>query len=95
MITFIAIMTMVALCVFICIGIAKMWYNTDLEIIKKDYEDQIFILKHNHELEQKHLLKEISQNQDLIMSMEQRLLRELERKKKKLKKFNNLSFKLF
>lgn len=81
MITFISIMTMVALCVFICIGIAKMWYNTDLEIIKKDYEDQIFILKHNHELEQKHLLKEISQNQDLIMSMEQRLLRELERKK--------------
>lgn len=81
MITFISIMAMVALCVFICIGIAKMWYNTDLEIIKKDYEDQIFILKHNHELEQKHLLKEISQNQDLIMSMEQRLLRELERKK--------------
>lgn len=82
MITFISIMAMVALCVFICIGIAKMWYNTDLEIIKKDYEDQIFILKHNHELEQKRLLKEISQNQDLIMSMEQRLLRELERKKK-------------
>lgn len=81
MITFISIMAMVALCVFICIGIAKMWYNTDLEIIKKDYEDQIFILKHNHELEQKHLLKEISQNQDLIMCMEQRLLRELERKK--------------
>lgn len=81
MITFISIMAMVALCVFICIGIAKMWYNTDLEIIKKDYEDQIFILKHNHELEQKRLLKEISQNQDLIMSMEQRLLRELERKK--------------
>lgn len=81
MITFISIITMVALCVFICIGIAKMWYNTDLEIIKKDYEDQIFILKHNHELEQKRLLKEMSQNQDLIMSMEQRLLRELERKK--------------
>lgn len=81
MITFISIMAMVALCVFICIGIAKMWYNTDLEIIKKDYEDQIFILKHNHELEQKRLLKEISQNQDLIMCMEQRLLRELERKK--------------
>lgn len=81
MITFISIMAMVALCVFICIGIAKMWYNTDLEIIKKDYEDQIFILNHNHELEQKRLLKEISQNQDLIMSMEQRLLRELERKK--------------
>lgn len=81
MITFISIMAMVALCVFICIGIAKMWYNTDLEIIKKDYEDQIFILKHNHELEQKRLLKEISQNQDLIMSVEQRLLRELERKK--------------
>ena len=81
MITFISIMIMVALCVFICIGIAKMWYNTDLEIIKKDYEDQIFILKHNHELEQKRLLKEIIQNQDLIMSLEQRLLRELERKK--------------
>lgn len=81
MITFISIMAMVALCVFICIGIAKMWYNTDLEIIKKDYEDQIFILNHNHELEQKRLLKEISQNQDLIMCMEQRLLRELERKK--------------
>lgn len=81
MITFISIITMVALCVFICIGIAKMWYNTDLEIIKKDYEDQIFILKHNHELEQKRLLKEMSQNQDLIMSLEQRLLRELERKK--------------
>ena len=81
MITFISIMTMVALCVFICIGIAKMWYNTDLEIIKKDYEDQIFILKHDHELEQKRLLKEISQTQDLIMSLEQRLLRELERKK--------------
>lgn len=72
---------MVALCVFICIGIAKMWYNTDLEIIKKDYEDRIFILKHDHELEQKRLLKEISQTQDLIMSLEQRLLRELERKK--------------
>ncbi len=81
MITFISIMIMVALCVFICIGIAKMWHNTDLEIIKKDYEGQIFILKHNHELEQKRLLKEISQNQDLIMSLEQRLLRELERKK--------------
>lgn len=81
MITFISIMTMVALCVFICIGIAKMWYNTDLEIIKKDYEDRIFILKNNHELEQKRLLKEISQTQDLIMSLEQRLLRELERKK--------------
>lgn len=81
MITFISIMTMVALCVFICIGIAKMWYNTDLEIIKKDYEDRIFILKHDHELEQKRLLKEISQTQDLIMSLEQRLLRELERKK--------------
>lgn len=81
MITFISIMIMVALCVFICIGIAKMWYNTDLEIIKKDYEDQIFNLKYNHELDQKRLLKEISQNQDLIMCMEQRLLRELERKK--------------
>lgn len=81
MITFISIMTMLALCVFICIGIAKMWYNTDLEIIKKDYEDQIFKLKYNHELEQKRLLKELSQNQDLIMGLEQRLLRELERKK--------------
>lgn len=81
MITFISIMTMLALCVFICIGIAKMWYNTDLEIIKKDYEDQIFKLNYNHELDQKRLLKEISQNQDLIMGLEQRLLRELERKK--------------
>lgn len=88
MITFISIMTMIVLCVFICMGIAKMWYNTDLAIIKKDYEDQIFNLKHqifnlkyNHELEQKRLLKEISQNQDLIMSLEQRLLREHERKK--------------
>lgn len=81
MITFISIMTMLALCVFICIGIAKMWYNTDLEIIKKDYEDQIFNLKYNYELDQKRLLKEISQNKDLIMGLEQRLLRELERKK--------------
>lgn len=81
MIAFISIMLMIALCVFICMGIAKMWYNTDLAIIKKDYEYQIFNLKHNHELEQKRLLKEISQNQDLIMSLEQRLLREHERKK--------------
>lgn len=81
MITFISIMTMIVLCVFICMGIAKMWYNTDLAIIKKDYEDQILNLKYNHELEQKRLLKEISQNQDLIMSLEQRLLREHERKK--------------
>lgn len=72
---------MIVLCVFICMGIAKMWYNTDLAIIKKDYEDQILNLKYNHELEQKRLLKEISQNQDLIMSLEQRLLREHERKK--------------
>lgn len=77
MITFISIMIMIALCVVICIGIAKMWYNTDLAIIKKDYEDRIF----NHELEQKRLLKEISQNQDLINALEQRLLREHERKK--------------
>lgn len=77
MITFISIMIMIALCVVICIGIAKMWYNTDLAIIKKDYEDRIF----NHELEQKRLLKEISQNQDLINALEQRLLREYERKK--------------
>lgn len=81
MITFISIMLMTALCVFICIGIAKMWYNTDLEIIKKDYEDKIFNLKFNHELDQKRLLKEISQNQDLINALEQRLLREHERKK--------------
>lgn len=81
MTTFIAIMLMIALCVFICLGIAKMWYNTDLEIIKKDYEDQIFNLKYNHELDQKRLLKEISQNQDLIIALEQRLLREHERKK--------------
>lgn len=88
MTTFIAIMLMIALCVFICMGIAKMWYNTDLAIIKKDYEDQIFNLKHqifnlkyNHELEQNRLLKEISQNQDLINALEQRLLREHERKK--------------
>lgn len=88
MITFISIMTMIVLCVFICMGIAKMWYNTDLAIIKKDYEDQIFNLKHqifnlkyDHELEQKRLLKEISQNQDLINALEQRLLREHERKK--------------
>lgn len=80
MTTFIAIMLMIALCVFICIGIAKMWYNTDLEIIKKDYEDKIFNLKFNHELDQKRLLKEISQNQDLINALEQRLLREHERK---------------
>ncbi len=80
MITFFTIMTMIALCIFICIGIAKMWYNTELEMIKKDYEDQIFSLKINHELDQKRLLKEISQNQDLIMSLEQRLLREHERK---------------
>lgn len=80
MITFISIMAMFALCVFICIGIAKMWYNTDLAIIKKDYEDQIFNLKYNHELDRKRLLKEISQNQDLIMRLEQRLLRERERK---------------
>lgn len=77
MITFISIMIMIALCVVICIGIAKMWYNTDLAIIKKDYEDRIF----NNELEQKRLLKEISQNQDLINALEQRLLREHERKK--------------
>lgn len=81
MITFISIMTMIVLCVFICMGIAKMWYNTDLAIIKKDYEDQIFKLKYNHELEQNRLLKEISQNQDLINALEQRLLREHERKK--------------
>lgn len=81
MITFISIMTMIVLCVFICMGIAKMWYNTDLAIIKKDYEDQILNLKYNHELEQKRLLKEISQNQDLINALEQRLLREHERKK--------------
>lgn len=77
MITFISIMIMIALCVVICIGIAKMWYNTDLAIIKKDYEDRIL----THELEQKRLLKEISQNQDLINALEQRLLREHERKK--------------
>lgn len=82
MITFISIMLMIALCVVICLGIAKMWYNTDLAIIKKDYEDQIFNLKHNHELDQQRLLKEISQNQDLINALEQRLLREHERKKK-------------
>lgn len=81
MITFISIMLMIALCVFICLGIAKMWYNTDLGIIKKDYEDRIFNLKFNHELDQKRLLKEISQNQDLINALEQRLLREHERKK--------------
>lgn len=74
-------MIMIALCLFICIGIAKMWYNTDLAIIKKDYEDRIFNLKFNHELDQKRLLKEISQNQDLINALEQRLLREHERKK--------------
>lgn len=74
-------MLMIALCVFICLGIAKMWYNTDLAIIKKDYEDRIFNLKYNHELDQKRLLKEISQNQDLINALEQRLLREHERKK--------------
>ncbi len=81
MITFISIMLMIALCVVICIGIAKMWYNTDLAIIKKDYEDRIFNIKYNHELDQKRLLKEISQNQDLINALEQRLLREHERKK--------------
>lgn len=81
MIRFISIMIMIALCLIICIGIAKMWYNTDLAIIKKDYEDRIFNLKFNHELEQKRLLKEISQNQDLINALEQRLLREHERKK--------------
>lgn len=81
MITFISIMIMIALCVFICIGIAKMWYNTDLAIIKKDNEDRIFKLKLAHELEQKRLLKEISQNQDLINALEQRLLREHDRKK--------------
>ena len=81
MITFISIMLMIALCVVICLGIAKMWYNTDLAIIKKDYEDRIFNLKYNHELDQKRLLKEISQNQDLINALEQRLLRENERKK--------------
>lgn len=81
MITFISIMLMIALCVLICLGIAKMWYNTDLAIIKKDYEDRIFNLNINHELEQKRLLKEISQNQDLINALEQRLLREHERKK--------------
>lgn len=74
-------MLMIALCVVICLGIAKMWYNTDLAIIKKDYEDRIFNLKFNHELDQKRLLKEISQNQDLINALEQRLLREHERKK--------------
>lgn len=72
---------MIVLCVFICMGIAKMWYNTDLAIIKKDYEDQILNLKYDHELEQNRLLKEISQNQDLINALEQRLLREHERKK--------------
>lgn len=81
MITFISIMIMIALCVVICIGIAKMWYNTDLAIIKKDYEDRIFNLKLDHELDQKRLLKEISQNQDLINALEQRLLREHDRKK--------------
>lgn len=81
MITFISIMIMIALCVVICIGIAKMWYNTDLAIIKKDYEDRILNLKLSHELDQKRLLKEISQNQDLINALEQRLLREHERKK--------------
>ena len=81
MITFISIMLMIALCVVICLGIAKMWYNTDLAIIKKDYEDRIFNLKYNHELDQKRLLKEISQKQDLINALEQRLLREHERKK--------------
>ena len=81
MITFISIMLMIALCVVICLGIAKMWYNTDLAIIKKDYEDRIFNLKYNHELDQKRLLKEISQNQDLINALEQRLVREHERKK--------------
>lgn len=74
-------MIMIALCLFICIGIAKMWYNTDLAIIKKDYEDRIFNLKFNHEIDQKRLLKEISQNQDLINALEQRLLREHDRKK--------------
>lgn len=81
MITFISIMIMIALCVVICIGIAKMWYNTDLAIIKKDYEDRIYNLKLAHELDQKRLLKEISQNQDLINALEQRLLREHDRKK--------------
>lgn len=81
MITFISIMIMIALCVVICIGIAKMWYNTDLAIMKKDYEDRIFNLNLTHELDQKRLLKEISQNQDLINALEQRLLRERERKK--------------
>lgn len=81
MITFISIMIMIALCVVICIGIAKMWYNTDLAIIKKDYEDRIFNLNLTHELDQKRLLKEISQNQDLINALEQRLLREHDRKK--------------
>lgn len=81
MITFISIMFMIVLCVVICIGIAKMWYNTDLAIIKKDYEDRILNLKYNQELDQKRLLKEISQNQDLINALEQRLLREHERKK--------------
>lgn len=80
MITFISIGLMIALCIFINLGIAKMWYNTDLEIIKKDYEYKIFNLKVKHEIDQKRLLKEISQNQDLIMSLEQRLLREHERK---------------
>ena len=81
MIAFISIMLMIALCAFISLGIAKMWYNTDLAIIKKDYEDEIFKLKYNHELDQKRLLKEISQNLDLINALEQRLLREHERKK--------------
>lgn len=84
MITFISIMLMIALCVVICLGIAKMWYNTDLAIIKKDYEDRIFNLKFNHELDQKRLSKEISQNQDLINALEQRLLREHELKNKKI-----------
>ncbi len=43
MITFISIMIMVALCVFICIGIAKMWHNTDLEMFMAfDLSDDLF-----------------------------------------------------
>lgn len=82
MIIFISIMLMIALCVFICLGIAKMWYNTDLAIIKKDYEDKIFNLTYNYELDKKYLLKEISQKQDLINALEQRLLREQEHRSK-------------
>lgn len=82
MIVFISIMLMIALCVFICLGIAKMWYNTDLAIKKKDYEDKIYNLKLNHELDKKRLLLEISKNLELIGALEQRLLREHERQEK-------------